>query len=396
MARRLTTAARPVVVAALLATLTLAPVVVSGAAAVPPQAARQAVSARPAVTWQVDHASRTITVTVNIAVFVERQPTEPRALESLAAAAARIEADIRSTWAGLMFKCYRFVVEPHVRSASGPDDVEATEFGVQLDTGIYPAGGGRTGSQAFRSFVRGIAGDAHLSDDPQDGLEVEAGPQSAADRSVWAFIADDGTYAHEFGHLLLLPDGYTEGAGSPLRPGSPEDLMFRTGRPLAPESVTKIVRLSGEVDESTIKCPFSIDLPETAIGLPTGVPGTAGGSVAYHAWACDYDPPSSDTRRRTPIGFTVDFVGAAGANAGPFGSVDGSAVTRFDVLMAPPETGAQALFVIDLGTGGTVQTPLRWGSSGLRAAGNAFLTAGGEQLNLSTGAVVSDGAIECE
>lgn len=372
-------------------------ITVAPAAASPAAAPARYESA--AITWTVDHAAKKITVSVNIAVFVSARPSAPAAQKALLDAAARIEADIRRKWSGLMFKCYRFVVEPHVRLASDENDIADTEVGVGLDTAVYPKGQRITGpggasSQPVRSMVRAGILSGAATDDPFIDPSLHTGPTSLF-RSVWAFFDETGVYAHEFGHLLGLPDYYIEGTGA-LKEGAVADLMAVHLLPVSPETVTKAIRISGQVDESTIKCPFSIDLPDTTIGLPTVVPGTAGGTIGYHAWACDYDPPSTDPNRRKPIPVTVLFRGYAGANAGPFGSVDGGGVSEYHVSIPPPAIAGRTQFVIDLGGAATVTTPLAWGSGGLTVAGQTAVTAGGGALSLSNAATVSDGAPECK
>ena len=186
-------------------------------------------STSAAITWKVDHAAKKITVTVNIAVFVPRKPTGPLAQKALLEAAARIEADIRKKWSGLMFKCYAFIVEPHVRLASSGDDIADTEFGVELDTAVYPVstritGPGGAGSGPVRSLVRGLGTQNAVTDDPTFDPWTDTGPRPIF-RNVWAFFERPGVYAHEFGHLLGLPDNYVDDGSDKVKEGAVRDLM---------------------------------------------------------------------------------------------------------------------------------------------------------------------------
>ncbi|MGB8858621.1 MAG: hypothetical protein WCC60_05165 [Ilumatobacteraceae bacterium] len=366
-----------------------------GAAAVAPSPGNTSA----AINWTVDHQAKTITVTVNIAVYVNRRPEGELAQRALLDAAARIEADIRSKWAGLTFKCYRFIVEPHVRLVSGSDQVGDTEFGVELDTAVYPnrrrvTGPGGAGSKPVRSFVRGGGPADAATDDPWFDPGAWTGPFAAL-HSVWAFVDEPGVYAHEFGHLLGLRDYYVDDGSGRLKPGAVADLMAHHFLQVSPETVTKVIRISGEVDESKIKCPFSIDLADSQFGLPTVVAGTAGGTIGYHAWACDYEPPSTDPNRRKPIPVSVTLRATGGANAGPFGSVDGGGPSTYQASIPPPAVSGSSRFVIDAGTGLTVSTPVSWGVSGLQVDGASQAGAGGGSLPLGT-AVVSPGASECK
>jgi hypothetical protein len=354
-----------------------------------------------AVSWKVDHAAKTITVSVNIAVFVSTRPDNARVEAAVSDAAARIEADIRRVWSNLNFKCYQFIVDPHVRTVASEQAVRNNELGILLDTALYPAGSalfpkGTPGSEPVRSKViweAGAAAPEVLSDSPPDpGLALPAGPKVTY-RSVWAFMERPGVYAHEFGHILGLQDNYK---GPSLVPGAPFDVMFYQTLAVSPETVTKVIRRSGEVDESTIKCPISIDLPPYMFGAPPGIPGSVGGTVSFHAYACDYDPPTADVSRRKPIAVKGTFSGSGHADAGPFGSTAGDGESEFDVVIPPPFglVEGSSVFTIPLQDGITVDTPLKFEATGLRDAGHTTATVDGVELDLGT-VVVSKGAPEC-
>jgi hypothetical protein len=71
-------------------------------------------------------------------------------------------------------------------------------------------------------------------------------------------------------------------------------------RPYA-EMITRVVRRSGQVDESRIRCPMTMDIgPNTAYQWLASVE-----DFVVHAYTCDYDPPSGDPQRQpSPIRFT--------------------------------------------------------------------------------------------
>lgn len=373
--------------------------------------ARPAKSASAAVTWTVDHVARTITVTVRIAIFVPRAfdrgeggasgggHLPPNAAEAMAEAAARIEADIRKKWADLKFKCYQFIVDPQVHVVTDRDAVADDHIPVELTNALYPGGVWVTAPRddAIRDFVRGERNwfKSDLSDDPDTQLTVATGP--ATRHSVWNFFAAPGTYAHEFGHLIGLNDNYnfiTDG----LKDGAPSDVMFNSAAGVSPETITKAIRRSGQVDESTIKCPFSIDLIDSPFGIPFGgIPGTAGGTIGFHAWACDYDPPTSDPERRKPIPVAVVFRAHGQADAGPFGSAAGGGESMYNVVIPPPPgaISGESVFNIPVGDGLAVTTRVEFGPTGLRTIGATNAETGGGKLPLGT-ATVSEGAPECK
>jgi len=368
-----------------------------GAAGLRPEAER----ANPAITWRVDHPAKTITVSVNLAVFVDPFPDNDVAFAAMQSAAARIEADIRRVWSNLRFKCYAFIVDPHVRLVGGEGAVRNDEMGIRLDTSVLPAGthlfrSGRTGSEPMRSYVAWESGQEGevTSDQPHNG-SIPTGPH-AEYRSVWAFMERPNVYAHEFGHILGLQDFY--GADGRQRPGTAFDLMFYQTLPVSPETVTQVIRRSGQVDESTIRCPISIDLPPFSFGVQAAIPGTAGGTVSFHAWACDYDPPTMDSSRRRPITVKVAYTGHGGANAGPFGEESGGGTVDLDSTIPPPfgsvETGTPSRFTFQASPEASISTPMRFGTTGLLPAGPTVATIQGVTLDMGTVAV-TDGAAEC-
>ena len=359
-----------------------------------------------AIDWKVDYAAKTITVTVRVVVspneitdIYQTLYPSPRHEQAWLEAARRIEADIRRVWSGLTFKCFKFIVEPHVRSTF-THGAQADEIPVELDAAIYPGGTGitgegRPGSAQGGSRVIGVGTGSYLSDAPSDRVDQFDG--STPVTSVWPFYGTPGTYAHEFGHFLGLDDNFNPVTGE-LRSGAAPDLMYRGNFAVSPETVTKVIRRSGEVDESTIKCPFTIDHEDDTFGLPMFIAAGVQLTIGFHAWACDYDPPSTDSDRRKPIEVNVKLRLSGGVNAGPFGSGTGSDDKVLNVSIPPPpgSVGDRARLVIPLPADTTLQTPLRFTQAGLAVDGFTRLEADGGSLPLPHAAELTEGAKECE
>lgn len=116
------------------------------------------------------------------------------------------------------------------------------------------------------------------------------------------------TWFHELGHVLGLDDGYDRDATAKSHklvrvPGHTEDMMVHQEFPISPQMITRIVRRSGKVDESKIKCPLTLDAGPTTLNL--GI--AALNNMHLHAYACDYDPPTDDPTRKKDIQFTGTF-----------------------------------------------------------------------------------------
>jgi hypothetical protein len=271
-------------------------------------------AAATAVTWTVDTGARTITVTANLTFFVVPPPETAFQKQRFQATIDRIKAGIEQAWNGHSFKCYALIVKVNARAASGQQDVNANEVPIRLDVGVYPSEKAPLKVDRSRSNVQTLGADDYLSDSPQ--FVPTTG--STATASAWSLEAPRGVYAHEFGHILGLSDNYVEDTGD-LKPGAADDIMNTSGDPVSDASITKAVRRSGQVNESSIKCPLHIDLPRAIIG----VPGLAGATVELHGCAPDYDPGSTDATRPGKVSFQgkVDVTGDAASAIPIFGSV---------------------------------------------------------------------------
>lgn len=296
-----------------------------------------AAAASAAVTWEVKPATKTIELTVNIAVFVDTPPSNGQQQQRLNEVVAEIKRGIMEAWNGQKFKCYTLVVVVNVRLVGGQGDVRNNEVPVRLDTSIYPVSPQEGRQQLPRSRVRTTPYDpsTYLSDSHQ--FDPGTGPNTAP--SVWALAAGPQEFAHEFGHIIGLDDTYVEGVWT-TREGAVTDLMTSLARRVDASTVVKAVRRSGQVDESAIKCPLLLELASSKIGLP----GFAAIEIEIDGCAPDYDPPSSDPTRRG----SVTFVGEAfvkGDYLSGFPQIGGTTDDEYWDFTAPWKQGEQWVVV---------------------------------------------------
>ena len=283
-----------------------------------------------AVTWSVDHRARTITVTANLVFYVTPAPSGPYETQRLEATVDRIKDAIETQWSGHPFKCYSLVVKVNAGWTDGQQGVRDDEIPVRLDLGVYPGKevGKLTGSRSYVTHTPSGA-DGYLLDSSQ--FTPRTGPSTRP--SAWSFAAPDGTYAHEFGHILGLDDNYVEKSWA-LKDGAADDIMFDKNYPLSDASIVKAVRRSGQVDEKSIRCPLRIDLVKSTIGLL----GFAGGTIEVHGCAPDYSPESTDKSRPAGAEFhgVVDVSGEADTAIPVVGSASGSGSYEFRTVWTSP------------------------------------------------------------
>jgi hypothetical protein len=339
-----------------------------------------------AVTWTVDHAAKTITVTANLAFFVVPPPQSSFQQQRFQATVERAKAAIESAWNGHSFKCYSLIVKVNARAASGPNGAHDNEVPIKFDVGVYPSEKAPLKVDRSRSYVSTSTGaDDYLSD------SLQFFPNTGADAvaSAWSFEAPAGVYAHEFGHILGLSDNYVEGTWE-LKPGAADDIMNTSGAPVSDASITKVVRRSGEVDESSIKCPLRIDLATATIGLP----GFAGGTIGLHGCAPDYDPESTDTTRPAKVMFhgKVDVSGDALSAMPALGSVVVNGAVDFQATWLAPS----ATLDVDVG-GEQIIQPVQASGKGLVSLPQpASIKAPGAQLGLGVVMTVTPYEGPCE
>lgn len=264
----------------------------------------------PHLSWKVDYKNKTITVTARLA-FWSASRSPPDFYVKL------IAHEIARQWSGLRFKCFELIVKVEARGAPSSRKAHSDELPIELVEG------------RFNSLVHGVTQRRDpTSDDPRSQLEAQYGQ----------WVGNPSTWGHEFGHVLGDTDGYTLDAN-----GRPEVIAGRTpdimsvGTGISPETVTRIVRRSGAVDESRVRCPITFDAGPSSWYL--GLVNIE--NMTIHAWACDYDAPSDDPTRKAK---KVDFKGTAGTAGASgftldFGKRLGGEAARLAGEIARPASG---------------------------------------------------------
>jgi hypothetical protein len=262
-----------------------------------------------AVDMTVDYAAKTITVTARIDFY---QSGGTRVSQSTIDA---IVAAIEAAWNGHKFKCFNVIVHVNataiqVRSGARPDAVD-----IRLDSSRLRA----------LSRVVGTGTGNFLSDDPAD--RVQPGRDlSDPNGTTWGRYTDPAVWPHEFGHVLGLDDNYDQADNSQVLPGARRDMMFSQGLEVSAEMITRVVRRNnhGQLDESRIKCPLSMDAGPASLNLVL----VEIKDLTIHAYTCDYDPPSGDQNHvPRPISwkgtgslsgsYNIPVLGGSGSFSGP-------------------------------------------------------------------------------
>jgi hypothetical protein len=264
------------------------------------------VSARPVncVDVEPDYPAKKIVITIRIDFYLLRIRVEDRRSTPEERQRAKEIADgIVRDWNGHKFKCFDVVLVLDWRFVESRERFRDNALDVALRT-----------EPGHRSHVL-RAGDGAgrlLSDAPDDrfvpGTVKGPRPLDTQGGSVWSLWKTPAqTYAHEVGHILGLDDGYRDD-GTRV-PDHPKDIMWSSWQGhIMPETITKLIRRSGKVDESKVRCPLTLDMGPMdwnfiVISLR---------AIQVHAWACDYDPPSSDpSRPPRPMQFqgVIDYWG---------------------------------------------------------------------------------------
>ena len=351
--------------------------VASALAVVPP---RPADAAGGAVTWTVDHQTKTITATVRMTFWYRPPLTKAFAEEEV----ERIRTTIREELAeaapdGLRFKCYRVEFDLDFRVTTDPDDIADDEIGLELVTTPYVAGDiPRTSpdltSDEWKQLMDG--GTVASSDDPVDASTPVTGPGSGG---TWA---TEGTWLYGALHFQWLLG---------LNPGEEFLPLGDEGRTVDPTMVTRIVRRSGQVDEASLKCSLSLDLPATQIG----VPGFLALTFSLHTYACAYEPPTADVARSQAIQFQGTVYTGGEVETIIAGHAEGATETPFTAAWEPlfPELRVP----IPATEPEELRQVLRWVGGTLVPAGSIVLfhVPSNQALPLGAAVNVTDGAAEC-
>ena len=206
----------------------------------------------PAIAFQVpvipkiDHAAKTITFEGKLFLYPDRGCNYFFCMvtdEIVRAAKANIEA----VWNGYKFRCYRVVIKANV-SRGKEFEIPVDAVAVKID---------RT-RQGFRSEVSTEGGGSWNSSDPS-ARKAPTNEGSTWGVDQYGNTLNAHTYAHEFGHVLGLDDGYYVDADdvSHDRPGAPHDVMS-TGVSdavgiVAQETIDRLVHRAG-IKDGDVRC----------------------------------------------------------------------------------------------------------------------------------------------
>jgi hypothetical protein len=202
-----------------------------------------ALGAPPGITIppKIDHAAKTITFEVKLflypaCAYPPNCPVTQKIVED-------ISSNINDAWNnGLKFKCYTIVIDLRITRGDSRDGL-VDEVGARIDVSPAPI-------QSQVSTVDGGPWDASGPSDrslpTNDGQTIWGSPPMSAN-----------TYAHEFGHVLGLDDGYTEVNGDAVdRPGAPLDLMnsgMHESNAISQETIDRLIGRAG-ITESDLHC----------------------------------------------------------------------------------------------------------------------------------------------
>jgi len=213
---------------------------------------------------KIDHAAKTITFEGKLYLYTDVGCIYDCTITADILSA--VKADIEQTWNGHKFRCYDVVIKAIV--LTGPwHQIPADAVGVRVDRS----------TQGFRSEVSTEGGSSWNSSDPS----ARAVPTNQG--STWGInhlgnTLHTHTYAHEFGHVLGLDDGYYTDANDRAqdRPGAPHDVMS-TGEDddsgVSQETIDRLVHRAG-IKDSDVRCDRGWEVKITWTDTYDGIPDT--------------------------------------------------------------------------------------------------------------------------
>lgn len=214
-------------------------------------------SFRVPITPRIDHPAKTITFEGKLYLYTSLgciyycQITD--------ALLRDVKADIEQTWNGHKFRCYDVVIKATV--LRGPWYlIPADAVGVRIDPTTVD----------LRSEVSTEGGGSWNSSDPSARLVP------TNEGSTWSGNPINAhTYAHEFGHVLGLDDGYTNANGvAHDRPGAPHDVMSTgvsdAAGAVSQETIDRLVHRAGIKDDD-VRCDLGWEVLITWTDVYDGV-----------------------------------------------------------------------------------------------------------------------------
>ena len=199
-----------------------------------------ALAARVTIPVRIDHQAKEIIFDVKLFLY----PACPHFYCAVTdAIVVDMVTNIENAWNnGSKFVCYTIVVNFQIERGEW-FEVPADAVGIKLDRSAAP----------IQSEVSTANSSPWNSSNASDRLVP------TNNGSTWGNPPmNTHTYAHEFGHVLGLDDGYTEVNGRTVRrPGAPHDLMSTgigdTNAVISQETIDRLVRRAG-ITESDLRC----------------------------------------------------------------------------------------------------------------------------------------------
>ena len=311
-----------------------------------------------AVDWKVDHDKREITATIRVDFWSRN--TSSSALKFARLYMPIINGAVEKAWSGKKFRCYTVNVKVKGTGVSEKPTSDPKVLDVELRGGAY-----------FRSFVISGGTDNQNSEKPEDAAIPVHSDQDHLRSAFWVPRTEDApegfdsrAYAHEFGHVLGLDDNYEETGG--IRPGALDDIMNDHRKGVSAETIQKLVRRSGKVEEKELRCGWEFAKDYGGVTL-TLAPRC--GNIDGH-WSFVFGGGVSQP------GITIVAAGSV----------------EVEVQAGPNDQPHPATYTIDFGLTGEGLPPEVLAQFHVAGSGNAVLvdSAGGARLEVIDGELAGD------